>query len=161
MATDPAYRKLLNEDDSAKQALRRAGYASGGGIDKGDRQAVHKHEAHLHKGQPETKLARGGRHHGGGGGRTNVIVEAGGGGGQAQAAQAMQAGKQQGLQAGMQLGARAAAQKMAQAGARPPMPPAGGMAGPGGPGGPPMGGPPPAAAMGAKRGGKVDKHKRK
>jgi hypothetical protein len=154
MATNAGYRKLLNEDDSAKQALKRSGYASGGAIDKGDREAVHKHERALHKGQPETKLARGGHAAPKGGARTKVVVNAEGDPAAKQAA--MQQGMQAGRQQGMQMGARLAAQKMAGAGARPPMPPG---AGPGGPGGPPPPMAPPAASMGAKRGGKVGKRK--
>ena len=68
MATDPAYARLLNDGQShARKHLARGGYASGGKVsdaaqDKRDiAKGVHKHEAHLHKGQPETALAHGGR----------------------------------------------------------------------------------------------------
>lgn len=44
----------------AQKIARRAGYASGGAIDEGDKEAVHKHEGHLHKGEPKTKLKTGG-----------------------------------------------------------------------------------------------------
>lgn len=44
----------------AARIARRAGYASGGAIDEGDKEAVHKHESHLHKGEPKTKLKSGG-----------------------------------------------------------------------------------------------------
>lgn len=149
MATDRAYSKMLHDDDSAQKALRRSGYASGGAIDQGDREAVRKHEQHLHRGEPETKLARGGHAPSRGGARTKVVVNAEGDPAAKQAA--MQQGMQAGRQQGMQIGARLAAQKMAGAGARPPMPPGAG------PGGPPPPGMPAPATMGAKRGGKIGK----
>ena len=158
MARDKMYRDALNEDDGAKAALRRAGYASGGTVSdaKQDRRAiaagVHKHEAHLHKGESETKLARGGHPAARGGARTKVVVNAGGDPGAKQAA----------MQQGMQLGARMAAQRMQQA--RQPMGPGPAPGGPPSPMAGPMppqpGGGPAAATMGAKRGGGI-KERRK
>ena len=166
MATDPAYQKMLNDEQGhARKALARGGYASGGRIsdaaqDKRDiAKGVHKHEAHMHKGEPETALARGGRPKAGGA-RTKVVVNAG-------ADKALDVGKQQGIQQGMKIGAQMGAARAAgpmagapMGGPRPapalpprPMPAPGGAPMGAGPGGPPIA--PAAAGMGAKKGGKV------
>jgi hypothetical protein len=165
VATDPAYQKMLNDEQGhARKALARGGYASGGRIsdaaqDKRDiAKGVHKHERALHPGQPETALARGGRPKAGGA-RTKVVVNAG-------ADKALDVGKQQGIQQGMRIGAQIGAARgagpmsgagMARPGPAPAMPPrpmpAPGGAPGAGPGGPPIA--PAAAGMGAKKGGKV------
>ncbi len=88
--------------------------------------AVHAHEKHLHKGEPMTKLASGGKVKKASHVTVNVIH------GDEQAAQ--QRGMQQGVQQGVKLGAMQGAM-----GPRPPMGP------PPGAGGPPPGGPPPGA----------------
>lgn len=128
-------------------------YEKGGGVATG----VHKHESHLHKGEPKTKFADGGAvegfARGGGanrpkrGGKTVININAGGQPQQDPAAnqQQMQMAAKAGLQKGVQIGA-AMAQRGGPPGGPPPGPPPGvaGM-GPGGPppGGPPPGGPPP------------------
>ena len=170
MGSDREYDRLLREDDAGEKALRRSGYASGGGISKAEDEkqdrretaaAVHKHERHLHKGEPETKLARGGPAHGKSRGKApthvNVIVATpGGGGGNAAAAaqQGLNVGRQQGLRAGAAMAQRGAgAPPMGRPAAPPPRPPMAPPAGPGpGAGAGPM---PPPGAMGAKRGGGV------
>lgn len=178
------FARLRRQDQSnAEECLRRAGYARGGAIsdDAEDRKiaaaAVHAHERHDHRGEPLTKLKRGGRVDGekagerldkrarggrlkhGGPTKVNVIVASGGG----------DADKQMAFQQGAQTGARAVASKLAAAGGvpRPPMPP------PGAPGMPPGGAPmpqhPPMPPPGAapmpprppgmmKRGGAVTLH---
>ena len=156
MATDPAYARLLNDGQShARKHLARGGYASGGKVsdaaqDKRDiAKGVHKHEAHLHKGQPETALAHGGRPRPSS--KTKIIVNAG-------ADKAMDVGKQQGIQQGMQIGAKLGAARGAGPMGAPPAAPRPMPAMPPRPMGTPGGAPPiaPAAAgMGAKKGGKV------
>jgi hypothetical protein len=172
---DPAYDRVKAKQENsakAKTVLRGAGYARGGGV--GAKKAVHKHEAHLHKGEKKTKLKHGGKVEGkhpkvradkyarGGaapkGKHTNIHINVGN-----------PAEKQQALKAGVQLGTAMAAHKMAGGarpgagappmarpmppappmGARPPMPPGGALAG-----GPP--GVPPTMGM-AARGGRMYK----
>ena len=116
---------------------------------------VHKHEAHMHKGEKETKLKSGGSVHGyepserpdrrarGGKvkskGKGKVIVNINAGGQDDQ--QKIQAAHQAGIQQGAMLGARAAAARMGPGAGSPPGlppgPPGGPVAGP-----PPMAGPP-------------------
>jgi len=149
MSKDSEYQKLLNDGQKhAREYMK--GRASGGRMSDAEQdrrdiaRGVHRHEAHMHKGEPETKLAHGGAPKRGGT-KTNIMIEAGGG----------QAEKQAATQQGMQIGARLAAQKMAGAGPRPPMPPRPASPAPAGPSGPPIA--PTAAAMGAKKGGRVKK----
>lgn len=108
----------------AHSMLKGAGYSGGGKMTPA--KAVHKHEAHLHKGAEPTKLARGGAAKGPK--EVNIVIKTGGD----------DAEKKMAMQQGMQMGA-----KMAAGAPKPPMGPPPGMAGPGGPGGPPPGGPPP------------------
>jgi hypothetical protein len=165
---DPAYDKIKarqEKSEHAKNVLRGAGYARGGGVSPV--KAVHKHEKHLHKGKTETKFKHGGKIEGkkpharadkfarGGsvphGKHTKIAINIGGG----------QAEKQQAMQAGVQLGAKMAAAKMAGG----PRPGAGAamqarpMPAPGGPGpGPGMPAPGGAPGMpGAKHGGRMYK----
>ena len=160
----------------AEKRVTGAGYRKGGAIDEGDRQAVHKHERNMHKGEPVTKLrrggivagkpipsridrlARGGKPRGGKAVHINVM---------ASNPQERQMAAQQGMRQGMQMGARAAAARMGGAGpagpAGPPMPqgpqPVPGMAArpPMAGGAPPMG----VRPMGASRGGKAKRPFRK
>lgn len=154
MTTDPLYKKLMSDESNhANRQLRRSGYASGGAVGKSDAAqdkreiaaGVHAHEKHMHPGQPETKLARGG-HVKTPPARTKIEINAGGD----------QAGKQQALAMGRQQGMRMGAQMAGapQMGPRPApaMPP---RAMPPGGGAPPI--QPSAAGMGVKRGGKVGK----
>lgn len=168
--------RLRSRDQSnAEECLRRAGYARGGAIsdDAEDRKiaarAVHLHEKHDHKGEPLTKLKRGGsvagektadrldrRARGGrlkhsGPTKVNVIVTSGGG----------DAEKQMAFQRGAQTGARAVATKLAAAGGapRPPMPPSGAPMPPHPPMPPPgAAGMPPRPPGMMKRGGAVTLH---
>lgn len=109
--------------ERANSMLKGAGYAPA-------KAAVHKHEAHLHKGEPMTKLAGGGKVKGPK--EVNVSIHTG----------ASPEEKQANIQQGMQVGAKMAAAKMAappMGGApRPPMAPGAPMGGPPAPGGMPM-----------------------
>lgn len=154
---DAAYDKLKAKQegsDKAKNTLVKAGYARGGGVSP--KRAVHKHEEHLHKGEPKTKFKQGGKVDGkksgaradkmsrGGSkprGHTKININVG----------SSQADRQQALKTGMVLGAKMGARPAmgAPMQARPPMaPPAGAPA----PGGMPPGGP---APMMQKRGGRT------
>lgn len=132
---------MAHKSDSPKEhaarvhaMLGKAGYSHGGKMTPAN--AVHKHESHLHKGEPMTKLAKGGGVKGPK--SVNVIIKTGN----------SDAEKQQAAQQGMQLGAR-----MAAGAPKPPMAPQGPMPGGMPPGGAPMGGPP--RPPGLVRGGKV------
>lgn len=164
---DAAYDKVKAKQEGsakAKNVLRGAGYARGGGVSPA--KAVHKHEKHLHKGEKETKFKTGGKVGGkktemradkfsrGGSkprGHTKININVGAG----------QDEKKQAMMQGMQLGAKMAATPRPGAGApvqaRPPMPPPGGAPGGGMPGGMPPGGQPPMANRGGrfKKGGPV------
>jgi hypothetical protein len=112
-------RSASEHRERANSMLKGAGYAPA-------KAAVSKHEAHLHKGEPRTKLAGGGKVK-----AVNVNIRTG----------ASPEEKQANIQQGMQVGAKMAAQKMAGAGAppggapRPPMAPGAPMGAPA-PGGP-------------------------
>ena len=109
----------------AHSMLKGAGYLAGGKMTPA--KAVHAHEKHLHKGEPMTKLAKGGAVKGPK--AVNVIIKTGGD----------DAEKKMAMQQGMQIGA-----KMAAGAPKPPMPP-------GGPQGPMAGGaPPPGMAPGMR-----------
>src|ERR1700689_1403271 len=115
---------------NASHAERLRAYGGSVSDEKQDRKGVahgvHAHEKHMHKGEKETKLGRGGAEGEGraDGGRrgdrkghkgkttVNIIL----GGGQQGDPQREQMAHQAGMQQGAQMGARAAAAKMAGAG---------------------------------------------
>lgn len=103
--------------ERANSVLKGAGYSAA-------KAATHKHEDHLHKGEPHTKLAKGGAVK-----SVKVNIHTGASDGE----------KQQAMQQGLQAGAKMAMQKMAGAGA----PPMGGAPRPPMAPGAPMGAPPP------------------
>lgn len=60
--SDAAYDKFrasMGGSEGAKNLLRKAGYARGGGVSPA--KAVHKHEKHMHPGKAETKFRHGGK----------------------------------------------------------------------------------------------------
>lgn len=52
--------KFTSRGEHSKSMLSRCGYKSGGAVSDEASKDVHKHESHLHKGEPKTKLATGG-----------------------------------------------------------------------------------------------------
>lgn len=51
---------FTSRKEHANALMRRSGYAAGGKVSDEASKDVHKHEDHLHKGEPKTKLATGG-----------------------------------------------------------------------------------------------------
>lgn len=163
----------IPENAKAIEYGRRAGYNTGGAVDEGDKEAVHKHEKHLHKGEPETPLKVGKRvkrkaggsvpgvesaprldkrARGGKTGKTNIIINTSPPGGAPGGADP--AALQQAKQEGAKMGAMAVITKLKGAGGPPGMgaPPPGGAPPMGAP---PMGGPPPGMPPMHAKGGKV------
>lgn len=151
--TDPGYNRIKGKQEKsekAKNVLRGAGYARGGGVSP-----ARKHGGKIDGGEPvhrADKFARGGSAPKGHHARTKININIGAG----------QAEKQQAMAKGLAIGKMMAGGPRPGAGApmqaRPPMPPPGGAPVPGpGPGAMTPGGPPPMANRGGRfaKGGNV------